>query len=54
MTAIINAEPLAKLQYVSCADPDTLQEIEGQVTHALLSMAVFIGKTRLIDNRVLS
>jgi pantoate--beta-alanine ligase len=54
MTSIINAEPLAILQYVSCADPDTLQEIEGQVTHALLSMAVFIGKTRLIDNRVLS
>lgn len=53
MTTNINAEPLAKLQYVSCADPDTLQEIEGQVTRALLSMAVFIGKTRLIDNRVL-
>jgi pantoate--beta-alanine ligase len=54
MTSIIKAEPLARIQYVSCADPDTLQEIEGQVTRALLSMAVFIGRTRLIDNRVLS
>lgn len=53
MAAIIQAEPLARLQYVSCADPDTLQELEGPVARALLSMAVYIGKTRLIDNRVL-
>ncbi len=53
IASLVEAEPLAKLQYVSCANPDTLQEIEGQVTHALLSMAVFVGKTRLIDNRVL-
>ncbi len=53
MTSIIAAEPLAKLQYVSCADPETLQEMEGPVNRALLSMAVYIGKTRLIDNRVL-
>jgi len=53
MVSTIEAEPLAKLQYVSCADPETLQEIEGPVTRALLSMAVFVGKTRLIDNRVL-
>jgi pantoate--beta-alanine ligase len=49
----IQSEPLARLQYASCADPDTLQEIDGLVTHrALLSLAVFIGKTRLIDNWV--
>jgi pantoate--beta-alanine ligase len=54
MSATINAESLARLQYVSCADPQTLQEIEGPVSgHALLSMAVFIGKTRLIDNILL-
>ncbi|RPI74470.1 MAG: pantoate--beta-alanine ligase, partial [Desulfobacteraceae bacterium] len=46
-------EPLARLQYVSCADPQTLQEIEGAVSgRALLSMAVYLGKTRLIDNLV--
>ena len=51
MTHTIQSEPLARLQYVSCADPDTLQELQGALTgRALLSMAVFIGNTRLIDN----
>ena len=53
MLSILEAEPLAKAQYVSCADPETLREIEGPVRRALLSMAVYIGKTRLIDNRIL-
>jgi len=43
-------EPFVKVQYVSCAHPDTLQELDGRVEHALLSLAVTIGKTRLIDN----
>lgn len=50
MVDVINGEPLARLQYVSCADPANLEELEGLVTQALLSMAVKIGKTRLIDN----
>jgi pantoate--beta-alanine ligase len=49
----IDAEPLARRQYVSCADPTTLVEIEGSVENALLSMAVFIGRTRLIDNMLI-
>jgi len=53
MTDTLNTEPLARLQYVSCAHPDTLQELEGPVDHALLSMAVYMGKTRLIDNIIL-
>lgn len=53
MAEIIDAEPLARRQYVSVADPVTLQEMEGPVAHALLSMAVTIGRTRLIDNLVL-
>jgi pantoate--beta-alanine ligase len=54
MTQTIQREPLANLQYVSCTNHDTLQEIQGAITgQALLSMAVFIGKTRLIDNLVL-
>ncbi len=53
MAGIIDAEPLARRQYVSCADPVTLQELDGAVQRALLSMAVYIGKTRLIDNLVL-
>jgi pantoate--beta-alanine ligase len=47
------AEPLAKLQYVSCADYDSLEELEIVTGKALLSMAVYMGKTRLIDNFVL-
>lgn len=53
MADIIDAEPLARRQYVSCADPATLQELEGSVEHVLLSMAVHVGKTRLIDNVLL-
>jgi pantoate--beta-alanine ligase len=53
MTDTINAEPLARLQYASCADYDTLEELEKVVGKTLLSMAVFVGKTRLIDNFVL-
>ncbi len=53
MTATIQAEPLARLQYVSCADPTTLAELEGPVDQALLSMAVYVSKTRLIDNFLL-
>lgn len=52
MTEVINSEPLARLQYISCADPDTLEEIQGQVDRALLSMAVYVGNTRLIDNLI--
>lgn len=53
MAGIIDAEPLARRQYVSCADPATLQELHGPIQRALLSMAVYVGKTRLIDNLVL-
>lgn len=50
MQATIEAEPLARLVYVSAADPETLQELERVKDEVLLSTAVFIGKTRLIDN----
>ena len=54
MCDTLNAEPLTRVQYVSCADPVTLQELHGHIeAQALLSMAVFIGKTRLIDNLLL-
>jgi len=54
MSETINNEPLARLQYVSCAHPDSLEELQGPIHgRALLSMAVFVGKTRLIDNMVI-
>ena len=53
MKEVLASEPLAQMQYVSCADYDTLQEIDVVTGKALLSMAVYFGKTRLIDNFVL-
>ena len=53
MKDVLAAEPLAEMQYASCADYDTLEELTEVKRKALLSMAVFIGKTRLIDNFVL-
>jgi len=53
MTDTINNEPLAKMEYVSCANVDSLEELENISTQALLSMAVYVGQTRLIDNLVL-
>ncbi|MCC7357976.1 MAG: pantoate--beta-alanine ligase [Anaerolineales bacterium] len=47
-------EPLAREEYVSAADPETLAELETVGPGgALLSLAVRVGKTRLIDNVVL-
>ena len=53
MSEVIDSEPLAKMQYVSVADYDTLEELETVTGKTLLSMAVFMGKTRLIDNFVI-
>jgi len=53
MSATLAAEPLAREEYVSAADPDTLAELERVEQGVLLSLAVRIGKTRLIDNFLL-
>jgi pantoate--beta-alanine ligase len=53
MKDVLATEPQAQVQYVSCADYDTLEELETVTGKTLLSMAVFMGKTRLIDNFVL-
>jgi pantoate--beta-alanine ligase len=53
MTSLIRKEPLAMIDYVSIADNETLKEIHRVKTPALVSLAVKIGKTRLIDNIVL-
>ena len=52
MTEMITAEPQARLDYVSVADTQTLAELDHIQDRALLSIAVFIGSTRLIDNMV--
>jgi pantoate--beta-alanine ligase len=53
MRAVLASEPLARVDYVSAADPITLAELDGATEHVLLSMAVFIRQVRLIDNLVL-
>jgi pantoate--beta-alanine ligase len=53
MKDILATEPRAQPQYLSCADYDTLEELDEVKGKSLLSMAVLIGKTRLIDNFVL-
>jgi pantoate--beta-alanine ligase len=50
---VIDAEPLANIEYISFAHPNTLEELEGEIDGGLLSLAVRFGKTRLIDNIVL-
>jgi len=49
----IEREPLAQIEYLKLCDRETLQDIEAIEGRALLALAVRIGKTRLIDNRVL-
>ena len=53
MKDLIRQEPLANIDYVSIADTLTLEELDKIETGALVSMAVNIGKTRLIDNVIL-
>jgi pantoate--beta-alanine ligase len=52
MTELIQKQPLADIDYVSIADNETLEELDVVKPPALVSMAVRIGKTRLIDNMV--
>jgi pantoate--beta-alanine ligase len=53
MTSLISQEPLAKIEYVSIADAQTLEELLKIDRPALASLAVRLGKTRLIDNMLL-
>ena len=50
MVRMIGSEPLARLDYVSVADPDTLEELDVADVPALVSVAAWFSKTRLIDN----
>ena len=50
MRKVIEAEPLAKIDYVSMVDALTMKDVEKVDRDVLVAMAVYIGKTRLIDN----
>lgn len=53
MASLIEKEPLAKIDYISIANPETLEELEEIEQPALISLAVYVGETRLIDNIIL-
>ena len=50
MTSLVEEEPLAQIDYISVADAETLEELNVIDRPALASLAVSVGKTRLIDN----
>lgn len=50
---LIATEPLANIQYISCSDLSTLLEVKTIEGPAAISLAVYFGKTRLIDNVIL-
>ncbi|WAC08824.1 MAG: pantoate--beta-alanine ligase [Thermodesulfobacteriota bacterium] len=50
---IIRVQPAADIDYVKVCHPETIEDLERIDDKALMALAVKIGKTRLIDNRVL-
>ena len=50
MTKLIQSEPLAKIDYVSAVDAVDIKPVDTFEKPVLVAMAVYIGKTRLIDN----
>lgn len=53
MLDIINEEPLARVDYISIVDAETLEDLDIIKENTLIALAVFIGKTRLIDNIII-
>jgi pantoate--beta-alanine ligase len=50
VSKVIGEAPLARIDYVEVVDTETLQQVETIKPNSLLALAVFFGKTRLIDN----
>lgn len=53
MTARIESEPLARIDYVEIVDGLSMQPVDTMQSPALAAIAVYIGKTRLIDNFII-
>ena len=53
ITDSINTEPLAKIDYVDVVDFDTITPVDRIGKSVLVAIAVYIGKTRLIDNFII-
>ena len=54
MEANIATEPLARIDYVDVVDAENIERIDRLEGDVLVAMAVYIGKTRLIDNFIAS
>lgn len=54
MRSVLSGEPLARPEYVSLAEPLSMRELERAEAGAVLSMAVHVGRARLIDNLILA
>lgn len=50
MEKLIEAEPLARIDYISATDTENLKAVKKMSGSVLIALAVFIGSTRLIDN----
>lgn len=50
MEEIISSEKLAKIDYISAVDLETIKDVDDFNKDTLVAIAVYIGKTRLIDN----
>jgi pantoate--beta-alanine ligase len=53
LEAFILSHPHMTIDYINICDPYTLEDLEILETEALVALAVKVGKTRLIDNRVI-
>jgi pantoate--beta-alanine ligase len=53
LLSAIAAEPLARVDYVEIVNPSSLEPVEWIDGQALVALAVYVGKTRLIDNAIL-
>lgn len=52
--AVVEHEPLVRVDYCRVVDPNTLEDVADSSGGALAAVAAFVGATRLIDNTVLS
>lgn len=54
ITESLQTEPLARIDYVEVVDFDNIQRVETISGETLVAIAVYIGKTRLIDNFIVN
>jgi pantoate--beta-alanine ligase len=52
MEKMIREEKLTKIDYLKICDPETLEDVQRIKGRTLIALALWIGKTRLIDNMI--